>query len=529
MASDQTVSSAPPPALKSDVGLADAWRRLSRVATFVAIITAPAIFIWLHQVVDWSVGWSILATVLIIAGFRGVADVLIRKWIPWPTLFGVDDPRANEEDVINRRRAWFWRFWLRVVILFVLVVTIVYLVQRAQGDEGVTWTGTIGSIFHGLGSVLSNSQLWIQVVFVFFLFLANIHPLMGPLLIMGISQIAAYEPGTRNWGVRLDDVRGQAEAKEEVRRVVSLWQSGEAFERAGGKRERGMIMLGAPGTGKTMLSKAIATGFNCPFVSIPGSGFAQTFIGDRRDRRPLPRAEGEAAAPQVGRPVHRLHRRDRRVGMRRQALGGAQGMVARGRAPSIHDLLFFGPMGALNPSCDMILETRAWREQLFAARAPATRPLGPSRSTRRHHEPGLPGMMGGQGQLALNQLLVVMDGIGDPPFLRRFWTNRTNTLLDALYVVPRRVGRVGSAYPPQAPKEQIYFIGACNVPLEVLDPALTRPGRMGRHIWFRTPTKQDRLDIFDLYLGKVSHDPELEQEKRARGARPHHERVLARR
>ena len=57
---------------------------------------------------------------------------------------------------------------------------------------------------------------------------------------------------------------------------------------------------------------------------------------------------------------------------------------------------------------------------------------------------------------------------------------------------------------------QIYFIGATNVPLENLDPALTRPGRMGRHVWFRTPTKEDRKDIFDLYLGKVAHEPELD-------------------
>ena len=38
-------------------------------------------------------------------------------------------------------------------------------------------------------------------------------------------------------------------------------------------------LLGTPGTGKTMLAKAVATGFNCPFVSLPGSAFAQTFIG----------------------------------------------------------------------------------------------------------------------------------------------------------------------------------------------------------------------------------------------------------
>ena len=46
--------------------------------------------------------------------------------------------------------------------------------------------------------------------------------------------------------------------------------------------------------------------------------------------------------------------------------------------------------------------------------------------------------------------------------------------------------------------------------LEVLDPALTRPGRLGRHIYFRTPTWEDRRDIFDLYLGKVAHDEELD-------------------
>ena len=103
--------------------------------------------------------------------------------------------------------------------------------------------------------------------------------LMGPLLAMGIMQIRGFEPGDADWGVKLDDVRGQAEAKEEVRRVVTLWQSGEAFEEAGGKRERGLLFLGAPGTGKTMLAKAIATGFNSPIVTIPGSGFASTFIG----------------------------------------------------------------------------------------------------------------------------------------------------------------------------------------------------------------------------------------------------------
>ena len=94
-----------------------------------------------------------------------------------------------------------------------------------------------------------------------------------------------YEPGDADWGVKLDDVRGQAEPKEEVTRVISLWQSGEEFRKAGGKPERGLLFLGAPGTGKTMLSKGIATSFNSPIVTMPGSGFAQTFIGMDVDHR----------------------------------------------------------------------------------------------------------------------------------------------------------------------------------------------------------------------------------------------------
>jgi ATP-dependent Zn protease len=127
----------------------------------------------------------------------------------------------------------------------------------------------------------------------------------------------------------------------------------------------------------------------------------------------------------------------------------------------------------------------------------------------------IPGMFGGYSGQALNQLLVVMDGLDEPPPLRKFLTNRINTFLDAMFVVPTRVRNMKLRLPPPRPRpEQIYFIGACNVPIEVLDPALTRPGRMGRHIWFRTPTKDDRLDIFDLYLAKVSHEPDLDSERR---------------
>lgn len=63
----------------------------------------------------------------------------------------------------------------------------------------------------------------------------------------------------------------------DVPRVISLWQSGDEFRNAGGKPERGLLLSGAPGTGKTI--KAIATSFNSAIMTMPGSGFASTFMG----------------------------------------------------------------------------------------------------------------------------------------------------------------------------------------------------------------------------------------------------------
>ena len=169
------------------------------------------------------------------------------------------------------------------------------------------------------------------------------------MLMMNLSQMRAFEPGDAEWGVKLEDVRGQAEAKEEVRRVVSIWQSGEAFERAGGKRERGLLFLGAPGTGKTMLAKALATGFNSPFVSMPAPASPRPSSASTRSSCACSH-EGEEARAQVGRPVHRLHRRDRR---RRHAPAGAAAAVGARRRPVLvarrQRLLVLRPVGRAEP------------------------------------------------------------------------------------------------------------------------------------------------------------------------------------
>jgi ATP-dependent Zn protease len=478
--------------------LASQWRRLTRAATFVAALMSPALFFWLKEYQGWSTLWSLVGTVAIVITSRGLLDLSLRRLIPWPSLFGADSEQLREEDVVSRRRAWFWHFWLRASIWLAIFAIPVYFLAKS------------------VGSAVLLGVLPLLVIFPFYLIM-NFVILLGPMLAMNLSQVRGYEPGDAEWGVKLADVRGQAEAKEEVRRVVSLWQSGEAFERAGGKRERGLLFLGAPGTGKTMLAKAIATGFNSPFVSIPGSGFAATFIGiDAIVVRYVARKAKKLARKWGGTCIVFIDEIDA-VGMRRQALGGGLPGAVGGFGPAnVHDLLWFGSNGALNASGDLILETRAWRERLFAERC--ARPLPPQGLPQRFGQAlnfMFPGMGGAGGSLALNQLLVVMDGIDNPPFLKRVFTNRINTFLDASYLVPRRLGRFSLRIRPPRPRaEQIYFIGATNVPMDRLDPALIRPGRMGRHVWFRTPTKQDRLDVFDLYLDKVDHEPDLDSPKR---------------
>jgi ATP-dependent Zn protease len=488
--------------------LASSWRRLTRAATFVAFLTSPALVAFFMRQNHWPLWKALIVTLVIVGAFRGLLDLLFRRFIPWPSLFGLESQQHREEDVLARRRAWFWSFWFRLGFVFVTIVTVVWIFQ------GGTWVEALQSIFHGIGHVLSSPQLWIQAVFVFFLFFANFAILMGPLLLMNLAQMQAFEPGDAEWGVKLDDVRGQAEAKEEVRRVVTIWQSGEAFERAGGKRERGLLFLGSPGTGKTMLAKALATGFNSPFVSMPGSGFAATFIGiDAIVVRVLARRAKKLARKWGGQCIVFIDEIDA-VGMRRQAVQGQMTALDAYAWRDVSDFSFYGPWGAQNPTGDLIVETRRWRERLFEQRSPS-RWTNPIVDRIVNQFPG--GMMGGmgQGQLALNQLLVVMDGIDNPPFMRRVLTNRINTLLDAFYIVPRRLGKYSLRIPRARPRgEQIYFIGATNVPIDRLDPALTRPGRMGRHVQFRTPTKEDRKDVFDLYLAKVAHDDELDAPKR---------------
>ncbi|TAF95068.1 MAG: ATP-dependent zinc metalloprotease FtsH, partial [Oscillatoriales cyanobacterium] len=80
-------------------------------------------------------------------------------------------------------------------------------------------------------------------------------------------------------GVMFDDVAGIEEAKEELQEVVTFLKKPERFNAIGAKIPRGVLLIGPPGTGKTMLAKAIAGEAAVPFFSISGSEFVEMFVG----------------------------------------------------------------------------------------------------------------------------------------------------------------------------------------------------------------------------------------------------------
>src|SRR5579884_1656292 len=67
--------------------LAYEWRRLTRAATFVALLTAPAFFLVLYDSNHLSLLASILVTALAVLVFRGLVEVIVRRFLPWPSLF----------------------------------------------------------------------------------------------------------------------------------------------------------------------------------------------------------------------------------------------------------------------------------------------------------------------------------------------------------------------------------------------------------------------------------------------------------
>ena len=114
---------------------------------------------------------------------------------------------------------------------------------------------------------------------------------------MGFGKIRSRITNTEDNPIKFEDVQGIDESREELEEIVDFLKDSGKFERLGGEIPRGVLLMGEPGTGKTLLAKAIAGEAAVPFFSISGSDFVEMFVGVGASRVRDMFAQGKKHAP----------------------------------------------------------------------------------------------------------------------------------------------------------------------------------------------------------------------------------------
>jgi cell division protease FtsH len=255
--------------------------------------------------------------------------------------------------------------------------------------------------------ILSSGVIYLLIFFVIiFIFMRSLRGAGGGGGMLGSFGKSRHKVMAKeSSGITFDDVAGVDEAKEEVQEIVEFLKHPKKFMRLGGRVPRGVLLVGSPGCGKTLLAKAIAGEADVPFFSISGSDFVEMFVGVGASR------------------VRDLFKQ------------------AKESSPCI---IFLDEIDAVG------------------------RRRGGGFSSGGHDE----------REQTLNAILVEMDGFES--------------------------------------SDQVIVIAATNRS-DVLDPALTRPGRFDRQVVVGLPDVKGRLEILRVHSKKVKLGPDVDLEKIARG------------
>ena len=130
-----------------------------------------------------------------------------------------------------------------------------------------------------IGQLLISSFPILLLIGVWIYFMRQMQGGGGGRGAMSFGKSKARLLGEDQVGVTFADVAGLEEAKEEVSEVVEFLKDPSKFQRLGGKIPKGVLMVGSPGTGKTLLARAIAGEAKVPFFTISGSDFVEMFVG----------------------------------------------------------------------------------------------------------------------------------------------------------------------------------------------------------------------------------------------------------
>ncbi len=147
-------------------------------------------------------------------------------------------------------------------------------------EKGIPYSFTVksnGVFWQLLGSLIIPLGFLILVYFLFFRKMGGGSGGVGSIFNVGASRAKVVEEGKIK--TRFTDVAGVDEAKEELVEVVDFLKTPKKYTDIGGKIPKGVLLVGDPGTGKTLLARAVAGEAGVPFFSISGSDFVEMFVG----------------------------------------------------------------------------------------------------------------------------------------------------------------------------------------------------------------------------------------------------------
>ncbi len=129
----------------------------------------------------------------------------------------------------------------------------------------------------GFWTIFLNILPWLLIPLLYFMFIRQLQGPQKSIFSFGKSRARKFTPDKQR--VTFDDVAGCEEAKRELQEVIEFLKNPDKFARLGGRIPKGVLLLGAPGTGKTLLARAVAGEAGVPFFSISGSDFVEMFVG----------------------------------------------------------------------------------------------------------------------------------------------------------------------------------------------------------------------------------------------------------
>ena len=270
-----------------------------------------------------------------------------------------------------------------------------------------------------------------------------------PLYANGRSPHIRYSP--EEIGVGFSDVKGVDIVLEEVTRTLQIFLTYKVFkEELGGNPRRGLLFEGTPGTGKTHMAKAMASEAGVPFFFVSAPAFTSMYQGaSARKIRGFFKALKKAAQKEGG------------------AIGFIEEIDAVGKA-----------RGGMKTSSMAALRSGSWTVN----------------------------EMGGPGDAStmVNELLIQLQSFDAQPTANRM-RNWFVKVINGFLPGHRQVKKVSPPY------NNVLIIGATNR-ADALDPALLRPGRFDRTLFFDIPSKAGRRVLLDYFLERRKHDPEMNRE-----------------